>query len=320
MTPAREQLPTPRAVARRQFVRWGIGIFVCYYLLNVLFDAVFFDKGTFIEQILRPSPREIAIRLLSGLALSAGLSYGWFSLKKARRNAEALQQSHQQLRQAYRDLEMFSHALAHDLRGNLTSLRVASEVLSNELDGKELASPRLIVQSVERLERTVTALIQLSQLERVPLKKELVNLSHIVAVGLEHSRSALTHRHIEYEVTPNLCTWGDEAMLTVALENLVCNAVKYSANSDPAIIRFGTVPHASGVAFCLEDNGCGFPGDCANRIFLPFQRLHKGNEYPGSGIGLATVQRIIERHGGRIWAEGRPGEGARLFFTLPTKS
>ncbi len=310
----------PKPVQARQFVRWGLAIFLLYYLADCVLDAFLFGDATFASQIFTPDLHEISLRILSGLALSAGLSYGWYMLKRTRRANEALTQQHRQLQQAHYDLEMFSHALAHDLRGGLASLQTAQEILIEEFQQKQAAIPpslRLMADTTSRLERTVQALVQLSNLEREQLNKQLVNLSGIVEAGLERRKTAHPQRRIDYQVEPALCAWGDEAMLVVALENLVCNAVKYSAHSDPAVIRFYSLPHARGAAFCLEDNGCGFPAECANRIFLPFQRLHRAGEFPGTGMGLAIVQRIIQRHGGEIWAEGRPGEGARLYFWLP---
>lgn len=320
------ETPTPvplKPVQARQFVRWGLGIFLLYYLADCALDALLFSDASFAGQIFSPDLHEISLRILSGLALSAGLSYGWYMLKRARRANEALVEQHRRLQQAHHDLEMFSHALAHDLRGGLAGLRVAHEILAEEHQQKQIETPpslRLIGQTVERLERTVQALVQLSNLEREQLDKQLVHLSSIVEAGLARRKTAHPQRRIDYQVEPGLMAWGDEGMLVVALENLVCNAVKYSANSDPAVIRFYSLPHARGTAFCLEDNGCGFPADCANRIFLPFQRLHRAGDFPGTGMGLAIVQRIIQRHGGEIWAEGRPGEGARLYFWLPEKS
>jgi len=312
--------PAPIRVQKRQFILGGLVIFCIYYLADVSLDAILFGEGTPLQQLLKPDLHEVCIRLLSGVALSAGLSYAWQMLKRARQSEAELQESNRQLQLANDDLEMFSHSLAHDLRGALTGLYVASDVLEDDLhlsDSEPPASLHLIRLSAQRMERTISALLQLTNLERQSLKKAEVDLSAIVESSLERRRKLLSERQFEFDIEPGLTSKGDEEMLTVALDNLVCNAVKYSAGANLTEISFSRVEHPTGAVFCMTDNGCGFPEDCAQRIFLPFNRLHRDDEFPGSGIGLATVRRVIERHDGRVWAEATPEAGARFYFSLP---
>jgi light-regulated signal transduction histidine kinase (bacteriophytochrome) len=123
-------------------------------------------------------------------------------------------------------------------------------------------------------------------------------------------------RNLQFTVEPGITVAGDHQLMAICMENLLGNAAKYSSRKDPAIIEFGRMPVAGEEVLFVRDNGAGFDMAYLGKLFKPFGRLHSESEFPGTGIGLATVQRIVERHGGRVWAEGREGEGATIFFTL----
>ena len=124
-------------------------------------------------------------------------------------------------------------------------------------------------------------------------------------------------REAEIEIDPGLTTQGDPTLLRLVLENLLGNAWKYSGRCAKARISMSTVPHEGGTAYVVRDNGAGFDMRASERLFGLFQRLHSASEYPGTGVGLASVKRIVQRHGGDIWAEAEPGRGAAFYFTLP---
>jgi signal transduction histidine kinase len=159
-------------------------------------------------------------------------------------------------------------------------------------------------------------LLRLSRVTRTELQSELVDLSATardIFVGL---RAESGSRHVEEVVADDLTVWGDAQLLRVALENLIGNAWKFTRQQPLARIEFGRTADAQ-AAFFVRDNGAGFDMTYAHKLFGAFQRLHTETEFPGTGIGLAIVRRVIHRHGGRVWAESAPGQGASFFFTLP---
>lgn len=163
----------------------------------------------------------------------------------------------------------------------------------------------------------IEGLLRLSRITRTELQREPVDLSAIarfVADGLQHEAPG---RQVEFEIEPALVVEGDRALLTVALENLLGNAWKFTARRPQARIAFGRERGPEGDVYFVRDNGAGFDMAFAGKLFAPFERLHDPREFPGSGIGLATVARIIRRHGGTIRAEGTAGQGALFLFTLP---
>ncbi|MDQ7830018.1 MAG: ATP-binding protein [Armatimonadota bacterium] len=151
------------------------------------------------------------------------------------------------------------------------------------------------------------------------MREERVDLSHLAEHILQELRHRDPHRAVDTTVAPGLVVTGDTRLLRVALVNLLENAWKFTTPRHPARIEVGAWTTASGPVFFVRDNGVGFEMAYADKLFAPFQRLHKASEFPGTGIGLATVQRIIHRHGGRIWAEAAVEAGATFFFTIPAR-
>ena len=159
-------------------------------------------------------------------------------------------------------------------------------------------------------------LLKLSRLTRVALRLEPVDLSSLaraIAGRLEESEPA---RRMEFVIQNGISTAGDGRLLEIVLANLMSNAVKFTGPRDPARIEFGRTNGEREAAFYVRDNGVGFDMAYANMLFGVFQRLHKHSEFPGTGIGLATAQRVVRRHGGRIWADAKPNEGATFYFTV----
>jgi len=232
-----------------------------------------------------------------------------------------------QLLDANRELEAFSYSVSHDLRAPLRSVDGFARILLRDYLGKPLDEKgadylNRIGAASQRMGQLIADLLALARISRVEMNRRLVNLSAIAAYVLEELRNRDSHRAVDIEVQPSLAATVDEGLLRVVLTNLLGNAWKFTGNSATASIAFGAAPgagesgdHGTPVYF-VRDNGAGFDMANAHKLFAPFQRFHTDEEFEGTGIGLATVQRIIRRHGGRIWAESQPGLGATFYFTL----
>ena len=174
-----------------------------------------------------------------------------------------------------------------------------------------------VVGAAERMGLLIDGLLDLSRLTRKELVRQSIDISQTaneIATALQVGQP---ERRAEFSVAQGVVVQGDPVLLKQVLANLIGNAWKYTAKSpDPAKIEFGALSNGDGLAYFVRDNGAGFDMRFADKLFGVFQRLHSAQEFEGTGIGLATVQRIIHRHGGRVWAEGAPGKGAAFYFTL----
>ena len=227
-----------------------------------------------------------------------------------------------QLEIANRELEAFSYSVSHDLRSPLRSISGFIQLLAEEYKGQfdEQASFYFnrVRSETERMGGLIDNLMRLAKFARVELNRAPVDLSAAAEEEIARLRAAEPERKVEVKIEPGLKANGDPGLLRVVLDNLLANAWKFSSKRDGAVIEFGAQKNPDGTsAFFVRDNGAGFDPRNAAKLFAPFQRLHRPEDFPGSGIGLATVQRIIHRHGGRIWAEAQPEKGATFFFTLP---
>lgn len=230
-----------------------------------------------------------------------------------------LVQTQTELELVNRELDAFAHTASHDLKNPLTVLNTLVQLFGEQYKMKLDAPGR---QYLEKMRQTVTtmqsmtdALLQLSRARHAPLEKRNVNLSalaHEIAQNLQMSDS---DRNVIFDIRPDLVVKADKALMGIVLQNLISNAWKYSAQ-DAAKITFHDVETPSGPGFVVRDNGPGFDPEIAASIFEAFHRAH-GTEIEGAGIGLNTVYRIMHRHGGEVWAESSPGQGAAFFFTLP---
>lgn len=217
---------------------------------------------------------------------------------------------------ANNELEAFCYSVSHDLRGPLRSVdgfsRALKEDYGDRLDPEGHDFIDRVRRAAKRMDELISALLSLSRLTRADVNIEPVSLSETAEeIGRDLVR---TVPHIELVVQPNLQVVADVSMLRIIFDNLISNAIKFSQEGPSPKIEVGKL----GDAFYVRDNGVGFSMQYANKLFLPFERLHPTTSYPGTGIGLATVQRVVARHGGRVWAEGEEGKGATFYFTLPT--
>jgi light-regulated signal transduction histidine kinase (bacteriophytochrome) len=224
-----------------------------------------------------------------------------------------------QLEAANRELESFAYAVSHDLRAPLRSLSGFSQILqesATNLDDKSKHYLQRIQEASQRMSSLIEDLLGLSRISRSEFNPRALNLSEIVAEAVTTVRERYAGRDVELTIAPGMNVTGDARLLRIALENLLDNAWKYTARAAPARVSVGVRQEAEGQVCFVSDNGVGFDMAYAGKLFVPFQRLHADAEFPGSGIGLVTVQRIIARHGGRVWGAARPGEGATFSFTL----
>ena len=220
-----------------------------------------------------------------------------------------------------KEAESFNYSISRDLRAPLRWIggfaKALEEGYASKLDAEGQHFVHKIRDSAEHMGGLLDGLIEVARFSRTDLRREPVDLSAMARqIGVELRQSA-PDRKVEFVVTEGISANGDPRLLQRVLENLLNNAFKFTAKRVPARIEFGTVPQPDGrVAYFVRDNGIGFDMAYADRLFGAFQRLHSVKEYPGTGIGLATVERIIHRHGGQVWAQGAENASATFYFTL----
>jgi light-regulated signal transduction histidine kinase (bacteriophytochrome) len=243
--------------------------------------------------------------------------------EEVRRLNEDLERRAELLEAANNELETFSYSVSHDLRAPLRHILGFASMLREDA-GKELGEKsqqylEKITQSATRMSSLIDDLLYFSRFSHVELTRGSVDLNAVVDGVIRDQETELKGRNIVWKRTPLPRAWGDLALLRQVMVNLVSNALKYSRNSDPAEIEIGVLESRPGeTVFFVRDNGVGFDSRYANKLFGVFQRLHKASDFEGTGIGLASVRRIIARHGGKTWAEAKVGKGATIFFSLPS--
>jgi len=226
-----------------------------------------------------------------------------------------------QLEAANKELEAFSYSVSHDLRAPLRGIDGFSLALQEDCaekvgdQGKDYV--RRIRAATQRMADLIDALLTLSRVTRSEIRVERLDLSNLARTIVADLRRTGPDRKVKFVISDGLTANGDARLLRIVLENLIGNAWKFTAKKADACIEFGALPHSDGkLVHFVRDNGVGFDMSYKEKLFGAFQRLHSGSEFSGTGIGLATVQRIIHRHGGHVWAEGKEGEGATFYFTL----
>jgi light-regulated signal transduction histidine kinase (bacteriophytochrome) len=245
--------------------------------------------------------------------------------KQAEQSVQALNRGLQQaivgLKAVNGELESFSYSVSHDLRAPLRSIDGFSQALiedcSDRLDPAGQDYLNRIRNATQRMGHLIDDLLNLSQVTRSEMHPEDVNLSNIAnSISMELQRDE-PERQVEFQTQPGLKTHGDAPLLQILLTNLLTNAWKFTSKRSQGHIEFGMMAPAGDITtYFVRDNGAGFDMAFAGKLFGPFQRLHRTTEFPGNGIGLATVQRIVHRHGGKVWAEGALDQGATFYFTL----
>ncbi len=231
-------------------------------------------------------------------------------LEKRSRDLEAINQ----------ELESFSYSVSHDLRAPLRSIDGFSQMLLEDyeqlLDEEGVDSLRRIRAASQRMASLIDDILKLSRITRLAIHRQPVDLSGIARQTAEELEAEEPKRRIEYAISPGIEANGDPQLLRIVIENLLGNAVKFTGKRKNAKVEFGMLEEDAGPpVYFVRDNGAGFSMEYAHKLFGVFQRLHRSSDFPGTGIGLATVQRIINRHRGRVWAEGREDRGSTFYFT-----
>jgi light-regulated signal transduction histidine kinase (bacteriophytochrome) len=229
-----------------------------------------------------------------------------------------------ELARANQELEAFSYSVAHDLRAPLRSIDGFSQVLledyADKLDAEAGKTLQQVRESAQQMGRLIDDLLVLARVTRAELRHESVDLSALARAVLARLQKNEPKRRADLVIAEGLAANGDAGLLGVVLENLLRNAWKFTGRCPVARIEVGARHEKSHPVFFIRDNGAGFDMAYAQKLFGVFQRLHSASEFEGTGIGLATVQRIVQRHGGRVWAEGEVGRGATVSFTLNEES
>ena len=225
------------------------------------------------------------------------------------------------LQQANQELEAFSYTVSHDLRAPLRHVIGLSQAVLEDYREKLDTNGQKMLDQLAQAGHEMTALVEgllvLSRVGRGPLSRQPVDISHLCHDILVHLQNTHPDHHPQWEVAEGLLAQGDPVLLRTMLQNLLGNAWKYTKLNPAAQIVVGQEVDDADKKFYIQDNGVGFDMAYANKLFLPFSRLHPAHTFEGTGIGLATVQRIVQRHGGKIWAQASPGVGATFYFTLP---
>jgi light-regulated signal transduction histidine kinase (bacteriophytochrome) len=225
-----------------------------------------------------------------------------------------------ELRATVAELDAFSYSVAHDLRAPVLRIIGFSDALLNfygeQLNDEARNYLKRLYEAGSRMGRMIDSLLSLSRLTRAKVQRDLVDLSAVVQGMLTELQEADPERRARFIVAPRVVASADRELIRALLDNLLRNAWKFTSKHASATIEFGTTQVGNETAYFVRDDGAGFDMSYADKLFGAFQRLHTADEFAGTGIGLATASRVVQRHGGRIWAEGKVEKGATIYFTL----
>jgi PAS domain S-box-containing protein len=229
--------------------------------------------------------------------------------------------ANQALSSANRELETFAYSVSHDLRAPLRAIDGFSHMLQEDygdkLDAEAQRLIRVVRDGVEKMARLIDDILAFSRTVRREMATSVIDMTALVQAILTDLAPAMSGRDIKLKVTSLPKMRGDREMMQRVWMNLLDNAIKFTARKDNALIEVGSYPEANDTVYFVKDNGAGFDMNFVGKLFGVFQRLHAPQDFPGTGAGLAIVKRIVGRHGGRVWAEGKVGEGAAFYFTVP---
>lgn len=242
-------------------------------------------------------------------------------IRRLNRDLErTVQERTRELAVANQELEAFCYSVSHDLRAPLRSVDGFSKAVlddnADRLNEESVGYLKRVRLAARRMDELITALLQLSRITRSEMAREPVNLSKMASQVAEEEK-ALAASSAQFLIQPDLTAEADPQMMRLVFDNLISNALKFSSKTAEPCIEIGSEVVDGSPAFFIRDNGAGFNPEYGSKLFAPFERLHSSSDFPGSGVGLATVQRIIQKHGGRVWAKGAEGQGATFYFTLP---
>lgn len=239
----------------------------------------------------------------------------------AQQHAQAIEKAYRELRTVHAEMEGFSYSVSHDLRTPLGQIAGFADLMqmghAGELSDKVREYVGYIQSAAHRMNSLIDDMLLLGNMSRTEMQVQPVDLSHLAQSLMTEIETLRRQSHASWQVQQGLQAMGDQRLLRVALSNLLSNAWKYSAGVPRPFIEFGCRDDDDSPVYFVRDNGAGFDVHAAGeRLFRPFQRFHSDAHFQGNGVGLAIVQRVVEKHGGRLWAESAPGRGATFFFTL----
>jgi PAS domain S-box-containing protein len=233
---------------------------------------------------------------------------------------EVINRSNAELSHLNRELESFIYSVSHDLRAPLRAISGFASIISassrDRLNEKEKNYMVRILDGTARMSQLIDDLLDLSRISQSEIDRKKIDLSNMILTIIARLREAEAGRHAEINIQTGVIAQADPRVMEVALSNLLGNAWKFTSKTETPVIEFGTTEQEGKTVYFIRDNGAGFDPTYKEKMFLPFHRLHTRDQFEGTGIGLAIVERIIHRHGGKIWADGEPGKGATIYFTL----
>jgi len=270
------------------------------------------------EQLLRKQTRQLHKQELEALQMKQKAREQKLEQEKIRQVNRMLEE---RVQERTAELEAFCYSISHDLRTPLRAIDGYSAILEQELAGDGLTavqdSLQRIRQSAQKMDELISALLALSRIARAETRLSTVNLSDLAASVGEEMELGGTDWNGEFRIQPDMTADADPTLLRCVYSNLLSNARKFTSETISPLIEVGSSKEDDGrTVFFVKDNGAGFNESYAHKLFQPFERLHRVDQYPGHGIGLATVLRIVRKHGGSVWAKGEEGKGAQFFFTL----
>src|SRR5438094_2496063 len=229
-----------------------------------------------------------------------------------------------ELRQRTEELESFTYSVSHDMRAPVRAIdgftRILIEEYSDKLDDEGRRLLQIVRANTEKMGQLIDGLLALSRLGREKVIFSEIDMTDLARTSFEEQKAVgAKDRRISFNVDALPSAYGDKRLITQVFQNLLSNAIKFTRNEESPEIEVGYKAGPTDDIYFVRDNGVGFDMDHAQKLFGTFQRLHGADEFEGSGIGLATVRRIIDRHGGRVWAEARPNAGATFYFSLPPR-
>jgi len=282
-----------------------------------------------VESIILPAPQDDRHRFASAagsffheILSSFEMTFRGYrgANEQLQRLNEALVRQNEAVQLANRELESFSYSVSHDLRAPLRTIDGFSQILIEDyatgLDEQGRQYLSHVRVAAQRMAQLIDDLLGLARVTRAEIRRANVDLSALARRTVETLRAASPGRTVHFECSDGVRAQCDARLVAVLLENLLGNAWKFTSKRDDARVEFGKIEHQGRPAYFVRDNGAGFDMNYAGKLFGAFQRLHSEGEFEGTGIGLATVQRVVLRHSGRIWAEGAVGAGATFYFTL----
>jgi light-regulated signal transduction histidine kinase (bacteriophytochrome) len=312
----------------RMTPRTMMDVWICVVLVAWIFDIALsavlnqgrFDVGFYAGRAygLAAASFVLLVLLYEHIVLHSRLAK---ALGAETRERELVQSKTAELAAVNRELEAFAYSVSHDLRAPLRAVdgyaRILEEDYGERLDAEGRRKLAVLCSSTRSMGQLIDDLLSLSRLARQPLALKRLPMDELVQQTIAEVKPGAEGREVNFLVEPLGDAQGDPILVKQVLVNLLANSVKFTRHRSPAVIEVGTRRDPDGASlYFVKDNGAGFDPRYAAKLFGVFQRLHHSDEYEGTGVGLAIVRRLVERHGGRVWADSKPGEGATFFFTL----